>query len=101
MAGSDHAPPPFFKRGPAPLALLTFYIAITLAMFVVDLRLKSLDLLRQSVALVTDPIQRIAQTPGSLIDNAAAYLKGIDHLQGNRQPSKSLWQKKNSGEATD
>lgn len=85
MAGSDRAPPPFFKRGPAPLALLTFYIAITLAMFVVDLRLKSLDLLRQSVALVTDPIQRIAQTPGSLIDNAAAYLKGIDHLQEENQ----------------
>jgi rod shape-determining protein MreC len=80
MAGSDHAPPPFFKRGPAPLALLTFYIAITLALFVVDLRLKSLDLLRQSVALVTDPIQRIAQTPGSLVDNAAVYLKNLDQI---------------------
>jgi rod shape-determining protein MreC len=80
MAGSDHAPPPFFKRGPAPLALLTFYVAISLALFVVDLRLKSLDLLRQSIALVTDPIQRIAQTPGSLVDNAAAYLRGLDDL---------------------
>jgi len=80
MAGSDHAPPPFFKRGPAPLALLTFYVAISLALFVVDLRLKSLDLLRQSIALVTDPIQRIAQTPGSLVDNAAAYLRGLDNL---------------------
>ena len=45
MAGIDHAPPPFFKRGPAPLALLTFYIAVSLAIFVVDLRFKSLDLL--------------------------------------------------------
>lgn len=80
MAASDHAPPPFFKRGPAPLALLTFYVAISLALFVVDLRLKSLDLLRQSIALVTDPIQRIAQTPGSLVDNAAAYLRGLDKL---------------------
>jgi rod shape-determining protein MreC len=80
MAASDHAPPPFFKRGPAPLALLTFYVAISLALFVVDLRLKSLDLLRQSIALVTDPIQRIAQTPGSLVDNAAAYLRGLDNL---------------------
>jgi rod shape-determining protein MreC len=49
-------------------------------LFVVDLRLKSLDLLRQSIALVTDPIQRIAQTPGSLVDNAAAYLRGLDDL---------------------
>jgi len=80
MAGSDHAPPPFFKRGPAPLALLTFYVAISLALFVVDLRLKGLDLLRQSIALITDPIQRVAQTPGSLVDNAAAYLRGLDNL---------------------
>lgn len=80
MAGSDHAPPPFFKRGPAPLALLTFYIALSLALFFVDLRLRSLDLLRQTVALVIDPIQRIAQMPGGLVDNAGDYLRGLDKL---------------------
>ena len=81
MAGIDHAPPPFFKRGPAPLALLTFYIAVSLAIFVVDLRFKSLDLLRQSIALVIDPVQRVAQTPGSLVDYAGQYLQGMRSLQ--------------------
>jgi rod shape-determining protein MreC len=81
MAGIDHAPPPFFKRGPAPLALLTFYIAVSLAIFVVDLRFKSLDLVRQSIALVIDPVQRVAQTPGSLVDYAATYLQGLRALQ--------------------
>jgi rod shape-determining protein MreC len=81
MAGIDHAPPPFFKRGPAPLALLTFYIAVSLAIFVVDLRFKSLDLVRQSIALVVDPVQRVAQTPGSLVDYAATYLQGLRALQ--------------------
>jgi len=81
MAGMDHAPPPFFKRGPAPLALLTFYIAVSLAIFVVDLRVKSLDLFRQSIALVVDPVQRVAQTPGSLVDYAAGYLRGLKELQ--------------------
>lgn len=81
MAGINHAPPPFFKQGPAPLALLTFYIAISLAIFVVDLRFRSLDLLRQSIALVVDPVQRIAQTPGSLVDYAASYLQGMQALQ--------------------
>jgi rod shape-determining protein MreC len=81
MAGIDHAPPPFFKRGPAPLALLTFYIAVSLAIFVVDLRFKSLDLLRQSIALLIDPVQRVAQTPGSLVDYAANYLQGLKALQ--------------------
>jgi rod shape-determining protein MreC len=81
MAGINHAPPPFFKRGPAPLALLTFYIAVSLAIFVVDLRFKSLELLRQSIALVVDPVQRVAQTPGSLVDYAASYLQGMRALQ--------------------
>ena len=81
MAGMDHAPPPFFKRGPAPLALLTFYIAVSLAIFVVDLRFKSLELLRQSLALVVDPVQRVAQTPGSLVDYAGSYLQGMRALQ--------------------
>lgn len=77
----DHAPPPFFKRGPAPLALLTFYIAVSLAIFVFDLRFKSLELLRQSIALVVDPVQRVAQTPGSLVDYASHYLQGMHSLQ--------------------
>ncbi|HRE18580.1 MAG TPA: rod shape-determining protein MreC, partial [Rhodocyclaceae bacterium] len=81
MAGSDHAPPPFFKRGPAPLALLTFYLAISLALFVVDLRMRSLDLLRQSIALITDPIQRAAQTPGSMIESAMGYVGGMRDLR--------------------
>lgn len=81
MAGINHAPPPFFKQGPAPLALLTFYIAISLAIFVVDLRFRSLELLRQSIALVVDPVQRVAQTPGSLVDYAATYLQGLQALQ--------------------
>jgi rod shape-determining protein MreC len=81
MAGIDHAPPPFFKRGPAPLALLTFYIAISLALFIVDLRFRSLNLLRQSIALLVDPVQRAAQTPGSLVDYAASYLQGMQALQ--------------------
>ena len=81
MAGIDHAPPPFFKRGPAPLALLTFYIALSLAIFIVDLRFQSLELIRQSIALVVDPVQRVAQTPGSLVDYTAQYLQGFHALQ--------------------
>ena len=81
MAGIDHAPPPFFKQGPAPLALLTLYIALSVAIFVVDLRMHSLDLVRQSISLLVDPLQRVAQTPGSLVDYAANYLRGIQALE--------------------
>jgi rod shape-determining protein MreC len=80
VAGIDHAPPPFFKRGPAPLALLTFYVTISIAIFVVDLRFRSLELIRQSITLLVDPVQRIAQTPGSLVDYAETYLQGMQAL---------------------
>ncbi len=89
MAGIDHAPPPFFKQGPAPLALLTFYVLISLAIFVVDLRFRSLDLLRQSIALVVDPVQRVAQTPGSLVDYSRSYLEGMQHLQQENEALRS------------
>jgi len=81
MAGINHAPPPFFKQGPAPLALLTFYVAVSLALFVVDLRFRSLELVRQSISLLVDPVQRVAQTPGSLVDYAAGYLQGMRALE--------------------
>lgn len=81
MAGIDHAPPPFFKRGPAPLALLTFYLAVSLAIFTFDLRFRSLELVRQTIALVIDPVQRIAQMPGSVVDNAGTYLLGMRALE--------------------
>ncbi|MGE5490358.1 MAG: rod shape-determining protein MreC [Actinomycetota bacterium] len=81
MAGLDHSPQPFFKRGPAPLALLTFYVALSVALLVVDLRMRSLDLIRQSVSLFVDPLQRVAQTPGSLVDVVQGYLVGLSALQ--------------------
>ncbi len=80
MAGMDHAPPPFFKRGPAPLALLTLYIALSIATFTLDLRFRSLELIRQSIALLVDPLQRVAQTPGSLVDYARNYMQGLQAL---------------------
>ena len=62
------------------MVLLTFYLALSLALFVIDLRLQSLDPLRQLVAAVTDPVQRVAQMPGGLVDHAKDYLRGLDDL---------------------
>lgn len=81
MAGLDHAPPPFFKRGPAPLALLTFYVAISLGLFILDLRFHSADMLRQVVAMAVDPLQRVAQTPGAALGEFGSYFQGIADLK--------------------
>lgn len=59
----DHQPPPFFKRGPAPLALLTIYVAISIALLVVDARLRALEFVRQAIAAITHPLQEAAHQP--------------------------------------
>jgi len=81
LAGTDHAPPPFFKRGPAPLALLSFYVAASVALFVIDLKYHSVDMLRQAVAAVVDPLQRLAQTPGAAIADLGQYFAGLEKMQ--------------------
>lgn len=81
MAGNHHAPQPFFKQGPAPLALLTFYVAASLALFITDLKYHSADLLRTGVAIIVDPLQRLAQTPGSALEKFGGYFEDLDSLQ--------------------
>lgn len=81
MAGIDHAPPPFFRRGPAPLALLTFYVSISLALFIADLRWHTLEFARQALSVVIDPVQRVAQMPGGLAENSVNYLQGLQAME--------------------
>lgn len=77
----DHQPPPFFKRGPAPLALLSFYVALSLALLVIDARLQALEVLRQAISTFTQPVQHLAQLPVQFLDNAGNYFVSVSRLQ--------------------
>ena len=77
----NHQPPPFFKRGPAPLARLSFYAAISMAMIFVDARFHTLELLRQGVSLFTHPLQQLAQAPVEFIENSRHYFSSITRFQ--------------------
>jgi rod shape-determining protein MreC len=63
ISTAGYSPPPFFKRGPAPLARLFFFASLSLTLLVADLRFHTLEMARQSVAAVLWPIQRIAYVP--------------------------------------
>jgi len=65
----DQAPPPFFKRGPAPLVRLFFFASLSLALLVIDARFRYAEGLRSWLALAAYPLQRAATAP---IDLAAA-----------------------------
>ena len=77
----DHQPPPFFKRGPAPLAQLSFYAALSLALIFIDSRFQTLELLRQGMSLFTHPVQQVAHAPVEYLKNAGSYFSSISHFQ--------------------
>jgi rod shape-determining protein MreC len=59
----EHTPPPFFRRGPAPLVRLFFFASLSLALLVVDARFRYADGLRSAFALAAYPLQRAATAP--------------------------------------
>ncbi|HOL64735.1 MAG TPA: rod shape-determining protein MreC [Accumulibacter sp.] len=77
----DHQPPPFFNRGPAPLALLTFYIALSLALLIADARFQTLEMLRQGLSLFTHPVQNLAHLPGQVVEQVSSYFVSLARLQ--------------------
>jgi rod shape-determining protein MreC len=85
MAGMDHAPPPFFKRGPAPLALLVFYCTLSLALLVLDLKFHSLEILRQIAQTVVYPVQRLAQSPAGAVGGVSDYLISVRTLKAENE----------------
>lgn len=67
----DHQP--FFKRGPSPLARLSFFGLLSLVLLVSDALFNQLDLLRQGVGLVLHPLQQIASSPLALSRRAGEF----------------------------
>jgi rod shape-determining protein MreC len=80
----DRQPPPFFKRGPAPLALLSFYVALTVALMIVDMRFRYLAAVRDVVAAVVQPLQVIAQIPARGWLSVRDYLAATGELREER-----------------
>ena len=70
-------PPPFFHRGPSPLARLTFFGLLSLALLFTDTRYRYLENARQAVEVVLYPLQRIVQWPGEAAAYAATYVSSL------------------------
>ncbi|MGB7542278.1 MAG: rod shape-determining protein MreC [Burkholderiales bacterium] len=69
----DTTTPPFFHRGPAPLARLTFFLSLAILLMVLDARFRYAEALRQTAAVFIYPLQRIAMAPMGLLDSAADF----------------------------
>ena len=69
----DHTPPPFFKRGPAPLVRLFFFASLSLALLVIDARFRYAEGLRAWLALAAYPLQRAATAPVELVSSVGSF----------------------------
>jgi rod shape-determining protein MreC len=76
----DHTPPPFFKRGPAPLVRLFFFASLSLALLVIDARFRYAEGLRTWLALAAYPIQRAATAPIDLVSAVGSFFSLQAHL---------------------
>ena len=76
-----HSTPPFFKRGPAPLAKLVFFVIVSLGLLVSDLNLRYLDAFRQGLSVLAYPLQMAAATPADFVRNASNYFASLVRLQ--------------------
>ena len=73
-------PPPFFRRGPSPLARLAFFGLISIALLFVDTRYHYLEGVRQIAATVLYPLQRAAQLPGEVLSDIGGYFASLHSL---------------------
>jgi rod shape-determining protein MreC len=76
----DHTPPPFFKRGPAPLVRLFFFASLSLALLVIDARFRYAEGLRTWLALAAYPLQRAATAPVEIISSIGSFFSTQAHL---------------------
>jgi len=80
MSVVGHAPPPFFKRGPAPLARLVFFVALSVALLVADIRFHTLEWLRMTAATIAYPLLRVAYLPVEGAGGLGKYFTGLGSL---------------------
>jgi rod shape-determining protein MreC len=77
----EYSPPPFFKRGPSLLTRFTFFSILSVVLLVADARFNYLQLLRQSIAAVVYPLQRLSSVPGSLVVRVGEFFVTQSQLQ--------------------
>jgi rod shape-determining protein MreC len=63
----------FFTRGPSPLARLTFFSLVAIAIMIADHRFQALAFVRLGVSMVLTPIEQTLMLPGKLVQRMQVY----------------------------
>jgi len=84
-----HDPPPFFHRGPSPLARLTFFGLVAIGLMIADHRFQALEAVRLSISVLAQPAQRVAALPGEVFERVTDYFASQDRLLRENQALKA------------
>jgi rod shape-determining protein MreC len=82
-------PPPFFHRGPSPLARLTFFTLAAVVLMIADHRFKALESVRLSLSVLAHPVQQLAAVPSQALGRVADYFASQDRLLRENQQLKT------------
>ena len=78
----EHTPPQFFNRGPAPVVRLLLCVLVSIALLISDTRYQYLDAIRQVVAVIVYPFQRLAAAPGAIAGRIGEFFVTQSALRG-------------------
>lgn len=81
-------PPPFFHRGPSPLARLTFFTLAAIALMIADHRFRALEAVRLSLSVLAHPVQQVAAFPAQALGRVGDYFAHQDRLLRENQELK-------------
>jgi rod shape-determining protein MreC len=73
-------PPPFFNRGPSPLARLTFFALAAIALMIADHRFRALDAVRLTLSVIVHPVQQVATMPAAIAQRIGEFFSSQDRL---------------------
>ena len=65
--------PPLFRQGVSIRARFLFFLMLSLAVILVDGRLRALDDFRSALTSILTPFKEVVQLPGLFIENSAGY----------------------------
>ena len=81
MSGLEQQPPPLFKQGPAPLALLILYVCTSLSLLVLDDRFRYLEPVRRVLTQATSPLKQVVQWPVIALTRVDEYAVTLDQVR--------------------
>ncbi len=89
MLKTSNSSPQLFRQGLSPNLLLVIYISLSCVLFVFDLKYNSVDLIRTSITLVVEPLQRIVQIPEAKFIEIYDYFTDLNTLHAENKAYKT------------